>query len=277
MTNVFPTIIDVEALPSLGAGVVFLDASVPCDHDASNLAGAICVDLERDLSTPIDAKNGGRHPLPAIAAFCETLGRSGITPNSKVVVYDEQGGALAGARLWWMLRAIGHRSVCLVNGGKPALRNAGVLVKDYKREATRARPYRSAVKDWSTVNIDLVQRIAQDPGWRLIDARAPERFAGEQESIDPVAGHIPGAHNLFWRTLLDDDLRFLPKETVSKRLDEVIGGVPEAQTIMSCGSGVTACQLLLALAYCGRPAAKLYVGSYSEWCRRSLPVASTDG
>ena len=240
----------------------------------SHLRGAIHVDLERDLSgDTTHPENGGRHPLPSIEAWARTLGRLGIDPETSVVIYDDQGGANAAARAWWMLRAVGHEKVAVLDGGLDAAVRAGVPA-DAAAAAVEAKPPYPA-KAWlrPTLAIDEVAGLARDPAWLLVDVRAPERYRGESESLDPVAGHVPGAVNLPLKDNLRADGTFKTPSELRSQYDAARGSVPVDHLILSCGSGVTACHTLLALEHAGLHGAALYVGSWSEWCRSGRPLA----
>lgn len=234
------------------------------DYAASHVPGALYAHLDRDLSAPVTAQTG-RHPLPAPDQFAATLGRWGLRPNTQVVAYDADNGAYA-ARLWWLLRWVGHRKVAVLDGGFKAWLAAGL-------PTTSATPQRTATRYAVTpdrqmwLDADEVAARVRLDDWRLLDARAPERFAGKVEPIDRVAGHVPGARNHPFALDLAPDGRFLPADELRARLEQSQGGVADAQTIAMCGSGVTACHLLLALEIAGKPGAKLYAGSWSEWIR----------
>ncbi|MCC6872896.1 MAG: sulfurtransferase [Sandaracinaceae bacterium] len=239
-----------------------------------HLRGALHVDLERDLSgDPAHPERGGRHPLPSIDAWARTLGRLGVDPETFVVIYDDQGGANAAARAWWMLRAVGHEKVAVVDGGWDAIVRAGAPLDVVVPGVEAKPPY--PVKSWlrSTVTIDEVAALAHDPAWLLVDVRAPERYRGESESLDPIAGHVPGAVNLPLKDNLRADGTFKAPSELRAQYDAARGGVPVEHLILSCGSGVTACHTLLALEHAGLHGASLYVGSWSEWCRSGKPLA----
>jgi thiosulfate/3-mercaptopyruvate sulfurtransferase len=235
--------------------MVLVDARV--GPRESVIEGSVVADLECDLSAPGDTAAYGRHPLPALDEWCTTVGRWGISPNTDVVVFDAQHGGLAAARCWWMLRAIGHQRVTVVS------------VQDAARLSGQAcasePPYPCASWQLPIATSDLVERVRNDPMWRVVDARAAERFAGVVEPLDPVAGHIPGAVNLPWAAHTD-------LNTFRSRADELLAGVRPDHTIVLCGSGVTACHTLLQLDRLGRELPALYVGSWSAWCRQDRPV-----
>lgn len=259
----------ISARASLGDAVI-IDARADAKaYAADHVAGAHHAQLERDLAAPVaDAAHGGRHPLPDPHAFAAALGRWGVTPASHVVIYDDQNGAHAASRLWWMLRAIGHRDVQVVDGGIAALRNAGVAFTADATPPASAPPYPLTAFAGQLADIDEVERARHAADRRVIDVRAAFRFRGESEPIDPIAGHIPGAHNVPFADNLTADGTFKSAAELRALYDRELAGTPPAQAIIHCGSGVTACHTLLALERAGLPGAKLYVGSWSEWCRR---------
>jgi thiosulfate/3-mercaptopyruvate sulfurtransferase len=257
----------------------FLDARAePHANQAfavAHVCGALRADLEADLSARRDPIEGGRHPLPAMQEWRARLGSWGIGPSTPVVIYDASGGGMAAARAWWMLRAIGHERVSVVDGGWQALQAAGVCIERGEARAPAAilEPYPSSVRDWPVVDATFVERVRNEPTWRVIDARAPERYSGDIEPLDPVAGHIPGARNLYWQSQLREDGRIDSCERLEARFREALEGVSPSRVVCYCGSGVTACHLLWAMEACGLPGARLYVGSWSEWCRQGRPCA----
>jgi thiosulfate/3-mercaptopyruvate sulfurtransferase len=272
-----PLITAGDAIPLLDQAV-FLDARSGPDSTSayrqSHVAGALRVDLETDLSEPADPALGGRHPLPSLRAWLARVGSWGVSPSIPVIVYDAAGGGMAAARAWWMLRAIGHEPLAVVDGGWPALCEAGVATEAGDSRASSAGPYPSVLDHWPIVDAALVERARMHPSWRLIDARAPERYEGRSEPLDPVAGHIPGAHNLYWQSQLNSDGVLDSLTTLRERYARILDDVPAERVVCYCGSGVTACHLLLAMEACGLSGAQLYVGSWSEWCRQERPGAT---
>ncbi|GAB4211463.1 MAG: sulfurtransferase [Sandaracinaceae bacterium] len=263
--------------------LVFVDArsgpTARVSFERAHLRGARWVDLETELAGPHpDPARGGRHPLPAPEAFATTLTRLGVGPKSRVVVYDDQGGANAAARLWWMLRAFEHPRVRVLDGGWAAIEEAaarGVLALASGPEADASGPAHP-VRAWIGDEADAgdVLRLREDPRWLVIDVRAPARYRGEVEPIDPIAGHIPGAVNVPFSENLDPSGRFLDAAALRAKYEALLAGRPAERAIVHCGSGVTACHTLLALERAGLTGALLYVGSWSEWCRRpELPRA----
>lgn len=238
---------------------------------AGHIPGAWFADLDQDLAAPRTA-DSGRHPLPDPARLRELFSRFGIGPDTPVVVYDEGGGALA-ARLWWLLRWMGHARVSLLDGGLGAWERAGLPVTT---EVPAARPARFAGQPGHMPTVDvatLAGRLGRGD-LRLLDARAPERFHGRTEPIDPVGGHVPGAVNAPFGGNLGADGRFRPAAELAARYRELTGGRPASDVVCMCGSGVTACHAILALEIAGLPRATLYPGSWSEWIRApDRPVA----
>ncbi|NKI67806.1 sulfurtransferase [Collimonas pratensis] len=242
-------------------------------YDAGHIAGARFANLDHDLSGAKQAADGsfkGRHPLPEQDALIATLRRWGISDDTQVVAYDGQGGMYA-ARLWWLLRSIGHASVAVLDGGLAAWQAAGQGLTT--AEPTPA-PGSISVKPALTTSVNAHDVLSNLTNLRrtIVDARAPDRFRGENETIDPIGGHIPGAKNRFFKDNLQADGRFKPGHQLHEEFGALIS---EPQTaVMQCGSGVTACHNLLALEIAGLHGAALYPGSWSEWCAdASRPVA----
>jgi thiosulfate/3-mercaptopyruvate sulfurtransferase len=272
-------LLSAQELQAALPGSVVLDARVGADarlrYRDGHLPGAHFADLDTHLAARADdPATGGRHPLPSAARFAQQLGRWGITPDAHVIVYDDAGGANAAARAWWMIRAIGHENVQVLDGGLPAARAAGVPLTTERPTEVDAGPYPSSAFSLPTADIHEVDRARVDPARRILDARAAPRYRGETEPFDPIAGHIPGAANLFFFDHLDADGRFRPVAEVRAQIEAALDGVPSERAIVSCGSGVTACHTLLAMAHAGMPLAALYVGSWSEWCRSGKPQAT---
>lgn len=263
-------------LAALKDTVRLLDCRPGAAYAAGHLPGALHADLERDLSRAaaegFDPAQGGRHPLPDLRAWRDTLGRWGITPDTAVVCYDDQGGANAAARAWWMLRSVGHERVRVLDGGLAAAQEAGMVPTEDTPPVETAPPYPASHWQWTTVDIGVVEKLALHPDWTVVDVRSAPRYRGETEPIDPVAGHIPGAVNRPFTDNLAADGRFKPFE----ELRAMYGGLDPARLVVHCGSGVTACHTLLALDAAGLPGAALFVGSWGEWCRTARPRAAGD-
>ncbi len=241
-------------------------------YAAGHIPGALFASIDHDLAGPKIGAEGqflGRHPLPDIHTFITTLQHWGISNDTTVIAYDDHGGMYA-ARLWWMLRWVGHANVRVLDGGLTAWKAHGILspLPTQKEIGTiQIRP--SLCKTVSAADI-LANLI--DPTLTVLDARAPDRFRGENEIIDPVGGHIPGAKNRFFKDNLQANGQF---KSASQLRTEFSALLPQAeQGIMQCGSGVTACHHLLALDIAGLSGAALYPGSWSEWCADTRrPVA----
>ena len=245
-----------------------------CRHDLQNpekglrlyleghVPGARFAPVDTALSGPKDGTNG-RHPLPDPDAFADFLGRHGVSDTSRIVAYDDVGGQYA-ARLWWLARWIGLTGVALVDGGWPkwrAERQATTTEVPAPRSGgVRARPSRDGL--WTTTEVQ--QRLGRT-GSLVVDARAAERYRGEVEPIDPVAGHIPGAANRFFKANLREDLTFRPADDLRRDFETLLAGRSVGEVGHQCGSGITACVNLFAMEYAGLSGSKLYAGSWSEW------------
>ncbi|KPF68245.1 3-mercaptopyruvate sulfurtransferase [beta proteobacterium AAP99] len=278
----FQTLISAPALRKLlasGASVAVFD----CRHDLmdvqlgrrqyaeGHIPGAQFAHLDDDLSAPKTGANG-RHPLPVREKFAQWLGSRGVHNGMQVVVYDASGGMFA-ARLWWMCRWLGLEAVAVLDGGWPQWLAAG-------GDSTTAVPspapghVQPAAPLVQAIDVAVVEANLLEPRFTLLDARAPERFRGEVEPIDPVAGHIPGSRNRFFKDNLEPDGRFKPADQLRRELQAVLGDTPAEQWVMSCGSGSTACHNVLAMELAGLGTPPMYAGSWSEWVAdRTRPVA----
>lgn len=238
----------------------------------AHLPGAHYLHLDRDLSAPKTGRNG-RHPLPSREAFARIAGRLGITPASQVVVLDRQGSMFA-VRAWWMLKWLGHEGVAVLDGGFQAWQAAGGAATSELPKASPAAPYPLRASLVRTVDAGALQQALHSPVLRLIDARAPERYRGDVEPIDPVAGHIPGALNRPFKDNLDASGRFKPATELRADFEALLGGRDASAVVHQCGSGVTAIHNLLAMEVAGLGGSSLYPGSWSEWCADpARPVA----
>ena len=282
---IFTTLVDAPQLAALLAGdspPVVLDASFDlADTSAgerryadAHIAASRYVHLDHDLSTAKTGRNG-RHPLPDRATFARTVASLGIGPGTQVVVLDAQGGMYA-ARLWWMLKWLGHDAVAVLDGGLAAWQAAGFATVAGASPARNAMaaPYPDRPSLVVTVDADAVAQRAS--GQAVLDARAPDRFRGENETLDPVGGHIPGALNRFFRLNLEADGRFKPVAALRNEFDAALGGRHAEDVIHSCGSGVTACHNLLAMTHAGLAGSLLYPGSWSEWSADPARAVSRD-
>lgn len=236
--------------------------------EAGHIPGAVFLDVDRDLAGD-PAAGPGRHPLPSPEAFARTIGSAGIVDDILVVAYDDVGGSVA-ARLWWMLDGTGYR-VALLDGGL-----AGWLGPLETGPGRPRSPVAVALRSWPAERVVDANAVAGAlrAGGTILDARAPERYRGDVEPLDPVAGHIPGARNAPWSGNIGDDGRFLPPEALRARFAEYNA---DDRTIAQCGSGVTGCHNLFAMRLAGIGDARLYTGSWSDWVRDpDRPVATGD-
>ncbi|MFA6261354.1 MAG: sulfurtransferase [Bacteroidia bacterium] len=253
--------------------LILVDAGNRAFYDQHHLMGAVFVDLNTQLADiKSNAADGGRHPLPTPQSFVETVGHLGISSHSHVVVYDDKNASNAAARLWWMLRAIGLEKVQVLDGGFQAAEKIG-----YPIDAQLVIPKPVApipVDDWKLPLSDIseVERVSHDAVYVIIDVRDSDRYKGLTEPIDTIAGHIPGAVNIPFTGNLDLEGNFLPAEKLREKYKLVFDKKKPDQIIVHCGSGVTACHTLLAMAAAGYDIPKLYVGSWSEWSRNNKPM-----
>ena len=234
------------------------------DYLRSHIPGAVYAHLDRDLCGEIIPGTTGRHPLPNINRAVEVFSRLGIGEGIQVIAYDDQGGALAAGRLWWMLRWLGHETVAVFDGG-------------WNKWLTEGRPVESGAKSRTSTefipnprpeilaDVEQVEKFRKDPRRLVMDARAAERYKGEIEPIDPVAGHIPGAINAPHEMNLSSNGIFYPASELRGSYLKILGDIPAEDTIVYCGSGVTAIHNILAMQYAGLGEARLYAGSWSEW------------
>jgi thiosulfate/3-mercaptopyruvate sulfurtransferase len=284
MTNQpLPPLVGAQALHGLlgTPGLLVID----CRHDLANPAagrsayaaghipGAIFASVDEDLAAARHA-GSGRHPLPSTAAFAATLARWGFTSSSRVVAYDQANGAYA-ARLWWMLRARGHRDVQVLDGGYAAWLAAGLAIDT---TLPQVAPSNVPVREFAGVvtSADVVAGLASR-SITLVDARAADRFAGRNETVDPVAGHVPGAVNMPFTGNLGPTQQFLGAAQLRQRWAPLLDQPALSPLVAMCGSGITACHNLLALELAGASGARLYVGSFSEWITDpARPVATED-
>jgi thiosulfate/3-mercaptopyruvate sulfurtransferase len=240
----------------------------------AHIPGARYADLNRDLAAPVGPLTG-RHPLPDPDAFAHRLGELGIGNDSQVVAYDAQNGSFA-ARLWWMLRWLGHNAVAVLDGGFHAWLAAGGAVESGASSGGAARFTPRHIDAAAVVGAAQLERSLAERAALLVDARAAERFTGRVEPIDPVAGHVRGAVNHPFSSNLQADGRFLPAALLKERWRERLAGADPTTLVAMCGSGVTACHNLLALEIAGLGGGKLYAGSWSEWIRDPKRAVARD-
>jgi len=243
------------------------------DYLTAHIPGAVYAHLDEDLSAPVIPGKTGRHPLPAVEACAATFSAWGIDARTQVVVYDDNSGFIAG-RLWWMLRWLGHDAVALLDGdwrlwqaeGRPM--RSGVETRTAQAFVPQPRPHMQ-------VTVDAISAKLGDPALHLFDVRMAERYRGENETIDPVAGHIPGAVNAPYAHNLDADGRFHSASELREHYESLLGDTPAHEAIFYCGSGVSAVHDLIALEIAGLGMGRLYAGSWSEWIADpTRPVAT---
>jgi thiosulfate/3-mercaptopyruvate sulfurtransferase len=232
-------------------------------YEQGHIPGALYAHLERDLTGTVIPGKTGRHPLPSVAHLVERLSAWGIDANVHVVAYDDSGGSMA-ARLWWLLRWLGHDAVAVLDGGWPCWRAEGRPFRR-GRECRSPRRFLPRLRPELVASAEDVMAALNDPNVRLLDSRSPERYRGEHEPIDPVAGHIPGALSAPYLDNLDARGRFRPAAELRARFERLLGSPPPSRVIFYCGSGVTAAHNVLAFLHAGLGEAQLYAGSWSEW------------
>ncbi len=230
-------------------------------YRASHIPGAVYASLADDLSTA-PAGTNGRHPLPAVDAMAKTFSALGVGPMTQVVAYDEDNGMYA-SRLWWMLRYLGHDRVAVLDGGFKTWTREQRRIQSGDERRSPAEFVPRPRSEWLVTIDEMVTGTAQSA--LLVDARAPERFEGRLETLDRAAGHIPGAVNRFFRDNVTDESTMRPATELRLAWDSLLQGRPPNEVVMYCGSGVTACQNLLALEHAGISGTRLFVGSWSEW------------
>lgn len=284
MTTMYDTLISAEQLAAAqqaGTPLLVLDCSFELtDHDAGRKAyaaghvpGAHYLHLEHALSAEKTGKNG-RHPLPSREAFAATLAALGLNDGMQVAAYDNAGGMYA-ARLWWMLRWAGHRSVAVLDGGLAAWKAAGQPVSTEVPAPLPAGRFTLQAPLVATMDYEQVKANIGTGQRLVLDARAPDRFRGENETMDPVGGHIPGARNRLFKDNLGADGRFKPADQLRSEFNAITGDRPASEIVNQCGSGVTACHNLLAMEVAGLKGAALYPGSWSEWSAQpGAPIAT---
>ncbi len=236
----------------------YLDGHIP---------SAIYVDIDHDLASEKNGQNG-RHPLPSIEQWVKTCASLGITKDSHIVIYDNQ-SCMYAVRMWWMLRATGHQNVRLLNGGYATWLTAGFA----SEKTDKQRPNTSALSNVTEATAykdallasDLLHNLSSKK-FLVLDARSGDRFRGENETLDPVGGHIPGAINRFFKNNLDANGRFKSADVLAKEFKELIGETPSESIIHQCGSGITACHNMFAMELAGMKSSMIYPGSWSEWC-----------
>jgi thiosulfate/3-mercaptopyruvate sulfurtransferase len=260
--------------------LVILDARAGADardrFRAQHLRGARFVSGDHDLATQGDPAKGGRHPLPTLEVFSATLARLGVVRDSRIVVLDDKNGMNPAARAWWMLLAVGL-DVRVLDGGLASAIDAGLPTEQGEASITPAAPMQLDRWQLPTVAIDRIDALSRSPSVPVLDARNLARHRGDADPFDPRPGHIPSTTNAPHEASLDANGRTLDAATLRARFTSLLGAHAPSEAIVYCGSGVTACHLLLAMEHAGLPGAALYVGSFSEWTRTGRPVATGEG
>ena len=254
----------------LDGGWAIVDCRYDLQNDAwgaeeyrrAHIPGAAYASLSRDLAGP-GSSGGGRHPLPDARTLEATFSRLGISNRQQVVLYDQETGMFA-SRLWWLLRYMGHEPAAVLDGGWTKWLREGRAARGGDETIAPGR-FTGQPREHMRLTVEQVEAKVADGSALLVDARSPERFEGKTEPIDRVPGHIPGAVNHYYKRNMTPEGEMLPAETLRRQFAEVLGDRPPDQTVMYCGSGVSACQNLLALEHAGIPGVPLYVGSWSEW------------
>lgn len=276
--NIPPIIESAELLKLYKSeNVILIDArsgkNAKANYEEKHLDGALFIDLENQLADiKQDASNGGRHPLPKIENFAKILSDLGISKKSHVMIYDDKNGSNAAARFWWMLKAVGHEKVQVLNGGLQAAEKINFPTSSKTEIINKTASYK--VDNWKLpmAEIDEVENVSQDKNHIVIDVRETSRYNGETEPIDLIAGHIPGAINIPFTENLDENGLFLPPTELKEKYSKIFQNVKPENIIVHCGSGVTACHSLLAIAHAKLEIPKLYVGSWSEWSRNGKKI-----
>ena len=234
------------------------------DYKAAHIPGAVYAHLEDDLSGHIIKGVTGRHPLPSVDKISRVFSRFGIDSSVQVVAYDDMGGALAAVRVWWFLHWLGYGSVAVLDGGWQEWVKKSFPVRN-GNEKRAERSFIPHPRNDLIVTAEEVDAMRQDSAYRVLDARSVDRFRGENETIDPVAGHIPGAISAPYAGNLNPDGTFRSKKILAARYAKILAGVPIDRVVCYCGSGITAVHDILAMRIAGLGEARLYAGSYSEW------------
>lgn len=275
-------IIEAEELLNIfnDPGLIIIDASGNANaklfYDEKHISGALFIDLNLQLAdVKANPADGGRHPLPLVQIFADTIAKSGIQKDSHIVIYDHNNGANAASRFWWMLKAIGHQKVQVLNGGFNNAEKNGIPINNQIVHAKIAEPY--FVETWllPVADINEVERVSQNKNYLIVDVRDAARYKGLTEPIDLIAGHIPGAVNVPYSENLNAEGLFLSPQELRIKYQKIIENKGSENIIVHCGSGVTACHTLLAMTYANFEIPKLYIGSWSEWSRNSKEISKS--
>jgi thiosulfate/3-mercaptopyruvate sulfurtransferase len=275
MATISPIIQAAELLKlHTSENIILVDVSngknAKSNYDAKHLEGALFIDLNTQLAEiKDDLSIGGRHPLPKTEDFARTLSNLGISPKSHIILYDDKNGSNAAARFWWMLKAIGHEKVQVLNGGIQEAEKNNFPLSSKTENSSASEPYKVDYWQLPMDEMEEVEKVSQTENHLVIDVRDVARYNGETEPIDLIAGHIPGAINVPFTENLDENGLFLPPDILKMKYEKLFGNITPENIIVHCGSGVTACHSLLAIAYAELEIPKLYVGSWSEWSRNN--------
>ncbi|OGU60110.1 MAG: sulfurtransferase [Ignavibacteria bacterium GWF2_33_9] len=278
MNNLSPLISPQELLSLQNDTHLFIfdasnSAASKARYSQEHLQGAFWIDLDTEIATiDPDLSKGGRHPLPSLENFSATLTKFGLKPEHKVIIYDEESAGNAAARLWWMLRAVGHEYVRVVDGGYQAAKSAGYSLSNDKPIHHNSQKYICNSWNLPLVNMQDMDEIIKDDSYRIVDVRVDFRYKGIMEPIDLIAGHIPGAVNSPYPDNLDKSGFYLPKDEMKAKYENIMKGYSPDKVVFYCGSGVSACHSILAIAHAGLSIPKIYMGSWSEWSRNNRPM-----
>ncbi|MCP5045693.1 MAG: sulfurtransferase [bacterium] len=245
------------------------------DYEEAHIPEAVYAHLDNTLASAVEPGKTGRHPLPAVGVLAELFSKWGIDKDTQVVVYDDNIGAIA-SRLWWMLRWLGHEKVAVLDGGwgqwvKEELLTTGVV------QGPQAAPFAPEIQPHLLVEMEHLKKNMSEPACLVVDSRAGERYRGEEEPIDSIPGHIPGAVNRPFKENAGEDGFMRSPDELKDRFESLLGDADPGQTVFYCGSGVTACHNLLAMKHAGLGDGKLYAGSWSEWITQKDPPIETGG
>lgn len=246
-------------------------------YEMQHLDGALFVDINTELADiKEDLSNGGRHPLPDLKDFSETLSKLGINRDSHVIVYDDKNGSNAAARFWWMLRSVGHEKVQVLDGGFQSAEQEGFPINSNIVTPKKKGNYLAEKWGLPLADMNEVEEVSRDENYLVVDVRDAVRYRGEKEPIDLIAGHIPGAINVPLTSNMNLNGLFLSPDELREKYKKLLAEYENENIIVHCGSGVSACHTLLAIDYAGLEIPKLYVGSWSEWSRKNKEIATTN-
>ena len=243
-------------------------------YESAHIQNAHYLDLAQDLASP-QTTESGRYPLPDLVVFTAKLSNLGIDNNTQVIIYDQKNGFMAAARAWWLLKYLGHESVAVLDGGFEAAKAQGLAI-DNHTPVVIPRKFTANIQNHFVVDVDWVVGHLEDSNYQIVDARNAERFAGHDNAMDPVAGHLPNAMNRSCELNIDVNGCFKPKAILQQEFKSLLANNDNVQVVHQCGSGITACHNLLAMQIAGLEMGRLYVGSWSEWIKDpKRPIAKS--